>query len=123
MKQSITRQLAAALTACAAMFAGSYAQAAESAETLWFADSHVTAFYAVDEADHRLVLVTEPGPQGDGEAARTERRLSEGERIAISLNGHGLGAFTTTLEATRVGQTIEVKILTTPHAEVLARQY
>lgn len=122
MKQSITRQLAAAFTASAAIFAVSCAQAAESAETLWFADTHITEFYAIDEADHRLILVTEPGPQGDGKASRTERRLSEGERFAISLNGYGLGAFTTTLEATRVGQTINVKILTTPRTEVLARQ-
>lgn len=120
MTNTITRNIAAACTAFAAVFAVSSAQAAEPGEKLWFTDSHVTAFYAVDEANHRVIVVTEPGPQGQGHATRTERHLVDGERFAISLDGHGRNALSATLAVTRSGKDMDARITTTPRERSLA---
>lgn len=114
MTTTITRNVAAACTALAAVFAASHAGAAEPVERLWFTDSHVSAFYAVDEANHRVILFTEPGPQGQGQATRTEKELADGERWVISLDGHGRNALTATLDVTRSGKDMDVRITTTP---------
>jgi hypothetical protein len=96
------------------------AQAAEPVQRLWFADSHVSAFYAVDETDHQVLVVTEPGPQGEGHATRTEKQLADGERFAISLDGYGRNALTATLAVTRSGKDIDVQITTTPRERSVA---
>jgi hypothetical protein len=88
--------------------------APEPVQRLWFADSHVSAFYAVDETDHRVIVVTEPGPLGEGRATRTEKQLADGERFAISLDGYGRNALTATLAVTRSGKDMDVQITTTP---------
>ena len=110
MTNTIIPNVAAAALAIA--FATSNAQAAEPVQRLWFADSHLSAFYAVDETDHRLIVVTEPGPQGEGHATRTEKNLAEGERVAISLDGYGRNALTATLAVTRSGKDMVVRITT-----------
>lgn len=120
MTNTIAYYVAAACTVLAAAFATSSAQAAESVERLWFADSQVSAFYAVDEADHRVIVVTEPGPQGQGDATRTEKQLADGERFAISLDGHGRNALTATLAVTRSGNDMDVRITTAPRERSLA---
>lgn len=114
MSNTTIRNIAAACAAFAAAFAVSNAQAAEPVKNLWFTDSHVSAFYAVDEANHRVIVVTEPGPQGQGDASWTERRLVDGERFAISLDGYGRSALTATLAVTRSEKDMGVRITTTP---------
>lgn len=114
MTNTITRNVAAACTAFVAMFAVFNVEAAGPVEKLWFTDSHVTAFYAIDDANHRVIIVTGPGPQGQGHATRTERQLVDGERFAISMDGQGRNALTATLAVTRSGNDLDVRITTTP---------
>jgi len=110
MPNPITHNVAALCIALAC----ANAQAAEPVEKLWFADSHVSAFYAIGEVDHRVIVGTEPGPQGQGQATRTVKQLIDGERLAISLDGLGRNALTATLAVTRRGNDMEVQITTTP---------
>lgn len=114
MTNTITRNVAVACTAFVAMFAVFNVEAAGPVEKLWFTDSHVTAFYAIDDANHRVIIVTGPGPQGQGHATRTERQLVDGERFAISLDGQGRNALTATLAVTRSGNDLDVRITATP---------
>ena len=88
------------------------AQAAKPVENLWFADSHVSAFYAIDEAEHRVILITEPGPRGQGHPARRIEQLSDGERYTISMDGTGRNALTATLTVTRHGEDMNARITT-----------
>lgn len=114
MTNTITRNVAVACTAFVAMFAVFNVEAAGPVEKLWFTDCHVTAFYAIDDANHRVIIVTGPGPQGQGHATRTERQLVDGERFAISMDGQGRNALTATLAVTRSGNDLDVRITTTP---------
>ncbi|MDZ4251021.1 MAG: hypothetical protein U1A72_00410 [Sulfuritalea sp.] len=116
---SITYQLAAACTALAAVFAASHAAAAEPVEKLWFTDSHATAFYAIDEANSRVIVITETGPQGHVSTTRTAKQLADGERWVISQDGHGRNALTATLVVTRSGANMDARITTTPRESSL----
>lgn len=120
MTNTIAQYVAAASTALAAVFAASNAQAAEPVEKLWFTDSHVSAFYAVNKADHRVIVVTEPGPQGQGHTTRTDKQLADGERFALSLDGHGGNALTATLTVIRSGKDMDVQVITTPRERSVA---
>jgi hypothetical protein len=97
------------------------AQAAKPVENLWFTDSHVSAFYAIDEVEHRVILITEPGPQVQGHPTRRVEQLSDGERFKISLDGTGRNALTATLTVTRHGKDMDVRITTTPRDRFVAR--
>lgn len=114
MTKTIAHNVTAVCIALTAAFASSNAKAAEPGEILWFTDSQVNAFYAVDEATHRVIVVTEPSPQGQGHATRTEKQLVDGERFAFSLDGYGRNALTATLAVTRKGKDMDVQITTMP---------
>lgn len=114
MANAITHNIAVTFAVLTIAFATTNAQAGEPMQTLWFTDSRVNAFYAVDETDHRVIVTTEPGPRREGHATRTEKQLADGEHFVTSLDGHGRNALTVTLAVTRSGNDMNVQITTTP---------
>ncbi|MEZ5646090.1 MAG: hypothetical protein R3E99_13155 [Burkholderiaceae bacterium] len=111
-------------TAIATLFlslVASSAHAVEPVQHLWFADSQTTAFYAIDEVNHQLIVLTEAGPRGSQAPVRTVRPLVQGERVSLSLDGTGLNALTATLNVERQARGTAVHVDTTVHGGVVAR--
>ncbi len=113
MSKIIAHSIAVTCAALTVAFISSSAHATEPTQTLWFADRQVSAFYAIDNVDHRLIVVTEPGPQGVGQTIRTERSLADGDHVAIYQGGNGDSAVGATLNITRSGNDVNVQISTT----------
>lgn len=117
MTNPITQILAALALALAAVGA----HAAEPIEKLWFTDSQVSAFYAIDAANHRVILISEPGSESAGHATKSVKQLADGEQLTIAHNGHGRNALSASLTVTRNGQDMAVRIATSARDEVVAK--
>lgn len=111
--------LSAALAAATVLGTAPALQAAEPGMTMWFADQFATGYYLVDKQNHRVVTVTEPGPNAGagagGNYSRGEVALADGQQVAFSIEGHGRNALTATLEIERKGDDMLVDVTTETH--------
>ncbi|MEZ5662604.1 MAG: hypothetical protein R3E94_03640 [Burkholderiaceae bacterium] len=121
MNATISAALPTAIATLFLSLAASSAHAADPVQHLWFADSQTSAFYAIDEVNHQLILLTEAGPQGRQAPVRTVRPLAQGERVSLSLDGTGLNALTATLNVERQARGTAVHVDTIVHSGVVAR--
>lgn len=105
---------AAALTGTA--FAAS---PAKPAKTMWFADDYATAYYQLDERTGAVIMTIEPGPKG-GNAIESRRYLTDGQAVALQVNGNGTNAIAVKLTVWRKGKSltpsVETEVLTSRQA-------
>lgn len=113
MNATLTSAFSAAALALGSALAHPAAHAAEPVEQLWFTDSQQSAFYAIDEASHRVTVQTQAGPKGDAQARTLVRELADGEGFTLSVDGQDGNDLTATLTVRRQGERLEVDVVTT----------
>jgi hypothetical protein len=78
--------------------------------TMWFADRYASVYYTVDKDTFEVVTTIVQGM----DPLRTRARLRDGETNTISIGGYGHDAPLTTLNLSRVGDELKLRVDTEP---------